>query len=156
MTTVTNEMVDAKVNKVLEKVEILREQSQSIEAEIAEMGNYKTRTFFTLDKDKLKLPTLNLQKLLEVGDEILQKAKISEETLYRLGLSDEKREPVLVQGYTVDDWFYDLKICVLKIKKNELLEKSIYVRDKALSLESDLGKRKRNVDALLESLEDVT
>lgn len=155
MTTVTNEMVDAKVNKVLEKVDILRVQSQAIEDEIAAMGHYKTRTLFTLGKDKLKLPTLDLQKLIQVGDDVLQNEKIREETLTRLGLSSDVREPLLIQGYSADDWFYDLKICVLKIRKSNLLEKSVLVRDKALTLESDLGKRKRNVEALLASLDDI-
>ena len=87
--------------------------------------------------------------MIEVGEFILQQNSLRTNALERLKLDKKISPNVLnVEGYSVDDWFFDLRICVLKREALILTRKADELEKKTLALESDLNKRNSAADNL--------
>lgn len=152
---INDQLVDTKVAGLMNKVEAIRLKAKEKQTEALALGGYKTNCSITVKGQKLKISTLELDSLIEVGEFILQQNSLRTNALERLNL-DKKISPNVhnVEGYSVDDWFFDLRICVLKREALILTRKADELEKKALALESDLNKRNRAADALQKMIDE--
>lgn len=152
---ISDQVVDTKVAALMEKVEALRLKAKAKQDQAAAFGGYKTNCSLDFKGRKVKISTLELEDIIEVGEWILVQDRVRSNTVERLQL-DVKISPKVnkFQDYTVDDWFHDLRICVLKREALVLIRKADSLEKQTLSLESDLNKRNRAADALSKALED--
>lgn len=151
---ISEQTIDSQVHQAMIQVEALRKKAQDKQDEAQKLGGYKTKCLIQVRDEIYKINTVNLETLIKIGDYILEKSQIRGETAKRLGISSKKSIVNTVQDYTVDEWFHDLRICVLKQEALALLNKANEREKIALSLESDLNKRHRAVSNLLKSFEE--
>lgn len=153
--TISDQSVDTKVGELMTKVEALRARAKEKQEKAASLGSYKTNCSINVKGQKLKISTLELDDIVAVGEFILSQESIRKGALERLSL-DQKITPkaLLIDGYSSDDWFNDLRICVLKREGTILIRKADSLEKQTLALESDLNKRNRAADNLLKALDD--
>ena len=152
--TISDQSVDTKVGALMNKVEALRAKAKEKQDQALSLGSYKTNCSINIKGQKLKISTLELEDIVAVGEFILSQESLRKGALERLSL-DQKITPkaLEIDGYSSDDWFNDLRICVLKREALVLTRKADSLEKQTLALESDLNKRNRAADNLLKNLE---
>lgn len=151
---INDQTVDTKVAELMGKVQELRDKAKAKQDEALKLGNYKTNCSFTMNGQRFKISTLDIPQLVEIGEYILEKNRVRGEAVSRLGLSGSiASESAKIEGSTVDEWFYDLKICVIKRESLRLNKNADILEQKTLTLESEINKRNRNADNLLKAFE---
>lgn len=155
--SINEQTVDTKVAEIMQKITDLRTRAQSKQDEAVAMGAYKTNCLIDIGTgSRIKISTADINTLLAIGDFVFlheEKAKTRLATIQRLGVN-AKNHTLSIEGKSADDWFHDLKICVLKREAQALNAKADNTERAALNLESAINKRNRAADALLKDFDD--